>query len=429
MSNIKHGEPDGDINAPLKLPCGVVLQNRIVKAAMTEHMADSSNHATSRHHNLYRAWAQSGAGLLLTGNVLVDRRYLEDAGNVAIDGAQDAQALAALKKWAALGTENGTQLWMQINHAGRQSPAHINIETVGPSSISQPAYMGRAFGKTRGLTAEEIKSTIARYAYVASMARETGFTGVQIHGAHGYLVSSFLSPKSNQREDEWGGSLENRSRFALEIIRAIRAKVGDDFPLALKLNSSDFQKGGFTHEECLEVVGWLNNEKLDLLEISGGSYEARAWQGVALADPTVKQTTRAREGFFLDYARGVAKVAAMPLMVTGGFRDPQVMKQALRDGALDFIGLARPFCAGPDEIKALLLGSNKVLSAVERRLQSPLDDIWCMTQMLRMSEDKSFETEFDPEKAKDEVVGYIVGVRDRWQKPDGITASDVRTNL
>jgi 2,4-dienoyl-CoA reductase-like NADH-dependent reductase (Old Yellow Enzyme family) len=262
------------LNDPFTLPCGVILPNRIAKAAMTEGLSDKNLQATERLANLYRLWSEGGAGLLITGNVMIDQRVLERAGNVAIDitaGGDSLASRAKLQRWAQAGTVAGNQLWMQISHAGRQSPRYITQEPLAPSAVQLD--IAGSFAKPRALREDEILDFINRFAQVAKIARETGFTGVQIHSAHGYLLSSFLSPITNQRTDAWGGSLENRARFLLETVKAVRKAVGNDFPVAIKLNSDDFRKGGFNNEECLRVVEWLNDSHIDLLEISGGTYE------------------------------------------------------------------------------------------------------------------------------------------------------------
>jgi len=229
---------------------------------MTEGLADEALRATPRHERLYRLWSEGGAGLLVTGNVQIDRRVLERPGNVAIDvtdpGTTSPEARRRLSAWARAGTEAGNQLWMQISHAGRQSPRYVTSEPLGPSAV-QLEILGN-YARPRALEEREIIDFIDRFARVASIARETGFTGVQIHGAHGYLISSFLSPVTNRRRDAWGGSLENRARLLLETVRAVRRAVGDDFPVGIKLNSDDFRKGGFSNEECVDVVRWLNDE-------------------------------------------------------------------------------------------------------------------------------------------------------------------------
>ena len=229
---------------------------------MTEGLADPLLRATPRHETLYRTWSEGGAGLLLTGNVQIDRTDLERPGNVAIDISEprtvSAEARERLRAWARAGTVRGNHLWMQISQAGWQSPRYVTREPRAPSDV-QLRMLGN-YARPRPLTEAEILDFINRFAQAAVVARETGFTGVQVHGAHGYLLSSFLSPVTNRRNDAWGGSLENRARFLLEVVRAVRRAVGPDFPVALKLNSDDFRKGGFTNAECLEVVRWLNDE-------------------------------------------------------------------------------------------------------------------------------------------------------------------------
>ena len=214
---------------PLRLPCGAVLPNRLCKAAMTEGLGDSQLRATERHVRLYRAWSEGGAGLHVTGNVMVDRHVIERPGNVAIDPSHppsvDAEARARLKAWSAAGTVGGNGLWMQISHAGRQSPRYATRQPVGPSDV-QLDLMGN-YARPRALREDEILGLVQRFAQVAVIARETGFTGVQVHGAHGYLLSSFLSPVTNLRTDAWGGSLENRARFLVEVVHAVRKAVGD----------------------------------------------------------------------------------------------------------------------------------------------------------------------------------------------------------
>jgi 2,4-dienoyl-CoA reductase-like NADH-dependent reductase (Old Yellow Enzyme family) len=334
---------------------------------MTEGVADAHLRATPRHETLYRTWSEGGAGLLLTGNVQVDRHDLERPGNVALDVTEpatvSAEARERLSRWARAGTVAGNHLWMQVSHAGRQSPWYVTRRPRAPSAV-QLKLLGN-YCTPVPLTEAEILELVQRFAAAATIARDTGFTGVQVHGAHGYLVSSFLSPVTNQRTDAWGGSLENRARFLLEIVRAVRRAVGPDFPVALKLNSDDFRKGGFSHDECLRVVQWLNEEALDLLEVSGGSYEQPRLigaEGRAEDAVPVRQSTRAREGYFLEYAAAIRKVARMPLMVTGGFRTRAGMEAAL-EADCDVIGLGRPLCVQPDLPRRLLA---REVDAVER---------------------------------------------------------------
>jgi 2,4-dienoyl-CoA reductase-like NADH-dependent reductase (Old Yellow Enzyme family) len=225
----------------------------------------------------------------------------------------------------------------------------------------------------RALNDDEILNIIDRFAFAAGIARQTGFTGVQVHAAHGYLLSEFLSPRANRRDDRWGGTIENRARLLLETVRAVRAAVGPDLVVAVKLNSADFQKGGFSFDDCLAVIEMLNKEGLDLLEISGGNYEQPRLLGIDGLEPAfaenVRKSTRAREAYFFDYAVAARQVATMPLMVTGGFRTATGMSEALRDGDVDLVGLGRPLCVDADFPNKILSGALEQAPDVEAGLR------------------------------------------------------------
>src|SRR5260221_2926661 len=246
------------LNQPLLLPCGVVLPNRLVKGAMSEFVADDRNRATGRHQTLYRTFARNGPGLLLTGNVQVDRDHLEHGANVVIHGPQSAESLARLRAWSSAAKAYGSQVWMQLSHAGRQTQKSINATPKAPSAV-QLNLPGNRFGKPVALSAADIDDLIERFAMAAVVARETGFDGIELHAAHGYLFSAFLSPRTNLREDEWGGELAGRARFLLETVTRVRARLGSDFSIGVKLNSADFQRGGFTFEDSQAVANWLDS--------------------------------------------------------------------------------------------------------------------------------------------------------------------------
>jgi 2,4-dienoyl-CoA reductase-like NADH-dependent reductase (Old Yellow Enzyme family) len=360
------------LSKPLTLPCGAVLPNRIAKGAMTEGLADLANRATPELAALYRIWGEGGSGMLLTGNVQVDGRYLERPGNVVIEGTQSEQRLDALKTWAKAAQAGGSTIWMQISHAGRQTPASVAPEPVGPSAVTLK-MPGGLFGTPRALSGDEIEDIIARFAHTASVAKKCGFDGIQVHSAHGYLLSEFLNPLANLRRDKWGGSLENRARLLRRVVQAIRKKVGPKFPIGVKLNSSDFQKGGFTFEECKQVAAWLVEDGVDLLEISGGNYEQPAMVGVRGAEKKqedVKQaSTKAREAYFLDYAKQLLDADTPPLMVTGGFRTAEAMEQAVSKDGISIIGVARPLCVDPAGPGKLLADEIEALDDWENRLQ------------------------------------------------------------
>ena len=341
-----------NIATPFTLPNGSVLKNRIAKSAMSENFG-TRNHAPSKGLiNAYRVWAKGNPGLLITGNVMVDSMALGEARNVVVE---DYKHFELLKEWAKSVEGTGVHLWPQINHPGRQAFAAINRKTVGPSAISlNIGSASKMFKIPTALTEEAIWDIIKRFGTTAKIMKEAGFTGCQIHGAHGYLVSQFLSSNSNIRKDQWGGSLNNRARFVLEVYREIRCQVGSGYPIGIKINSADFQRGGFTEEESVEVIRLLENEGIDLIEISGGTYERPA-----MIKGDRKKSTISREAYFLDYIEKARKLIKTPLLLTGGFRTVSVMEKALENDSLDIVGLARPFCLYPYLANQIFDGSVK----------------------------------------------------------------------
>ena len=358
------------LSKPLKLPCGAMLPNRIAKAAMTEGLATPDGRPTPELDRLYGLWSDGGAGLLIGGNLVIDRDHLERPGNVVIDGAPDAEMMARLARWAAAGTRGGNHFWPQISHSGRQTPAIVNRHPKSASDV-RLGLPGGQFGQPEPLTRGEIAGLVERWAVAAKACQDAGFTGVQVHAAHGYLMSQFLSPLSNRRADEYGGSLENRARLLLDVIAAIRAATGPAFPISVKLNSADFQKGGFAFEDSLTVAGWLEAASVDLIEISGGSYEQPKLLGIEGMEESAAQnvapSTLAREAYFVDFALAMRAAVSVPLMVTGGFRTRAAMEQALERGAADVIGLGRPMCLTTDAPRQLLAGA-EILPRYEERL-------------------------------------------------------------
>ena len=343
----------------LKLPCGVELPNRLSKAAMTEGLATADGIPTAELARLYRLWSDGGAGMLLSGNIIIDKDHLERPGNVVIDRPPSPQMHDALVRWATAATHNGNQFWAQISHAGRQTQKMVNKNPKAPSAVKL-GLPGGQFGEPVALMIDEIHDIVQRFGVCAAAVKEAGFTGVQIHAAHGYLLSQFLSPRSNQRIDAYGGDLANRARALLEVVASVRAAVGPDFPVAVKLNSADFQKGGFAFEESLQVAQWLQEASIDLIEISGGTYEQPKLLGLAGMEEEEKQnvvqSTMMREAYFVDFAIAMREKVSVPLMVTGGFRLRAAMEQALESGAADLIGLGRPMCVMTDAPNQLMAG-------------------------------------------------------------------------
>ncbi|MBR9728051.1 NADH:flavin oxidoreductase/NADH oxidase family protein [Shewanella intestini] len=342
------------LSSPLKITAQATTKNRLFKSAMSEQLGDKTFAPSAQLVNLYKVWANGGTGILITGNVMVDRTALGEPKNVVLDSASD---VAPFKKWAQAGTQNNTQLWMQLNHPGKQTPKFLSPVPVAPSAVPLSKALQSGFNTPRALEENEILAIVECFAVAAEKAQQAGFTGVQIHGAHGYLVSQFLSPHHNRRDDKWGGSLENRMRFVREIYRAIRTRVGNEFPIGIKLNSADFQKGGFSEDDSIEVMKTLEQDGINLLEISGGNYENPSMMGAK-----VKKSTVAREAYFLDYAEKAKQVLSIPLVVTGGFRSSHAMESALTSQATDMIGVARPLAVVPDLANKLLADSSYTIA-------------------------------------------------------------------
>jgi 2,4-dienoyl-CoA reductase-like NADH-dependent reductase (Old Yellow Enzyme family) len=347
------------LSQPLQLPCGVELPNRLAKAAMTEGLATPDGVPTPELERLYGIWSDGGAGMLLSGNIQVDADHLERPGNVVIDREPDAAMRAALASWASAATRNGNHFWAQISHAGRQTQKIVNRHPKAPSAVKL-GLPGGQFGEPVALTIPEIEEIVRRFGVCAAAVKGAGFTGVQVHAAHGYLLSEFLSPRSNLRQDRYGGELANRARALLEAVAAVRAAVGPAFPVAVKLNSADFQKGGFAFEDSLQVAAWLEEAGVDLIEISGGTYEQPRLIGMegieAVEEQHVAQSTMMREAYFVDFALAMQEKVSIPLMVTGGFRQRAAMEQAVEGGGADLVGLGRPMCIMTDAPARLLAG-------------------------------------------------------------------------
>lgn len=344
------------IKDKLKLPSGSVLRNRIVKSAMSEALADEHSNPTEGLINLFGRWSNGGAALLITGNTPMDRWHLEHAGNFVLDANSN---LEQVSKLATAAKSGGALALVQLSHAGRQTPAQINPH---PLSISERRLDLDGYGSPVAATDDDLNAVIDKFVESALLAKDVGFNGVEIHAAHGYLLSSSLSPLINTRNDQWGGALENRARLPLSVVKAVRAATGDNFVIAVKLNSSDFQKGGFDQDDSIKVAKLLEAEGVDFIEISGGNFESpTAYQHTSKTESTI-----AREGYFLKAASEIKSAVDIPVMVTGGFRSVETMNMALAENKADLIGIGRPFIIDPQFPTKLLDGSIDAAPAVER---------------------------------------------------------------
>ncbi|MFC6168280.1 NADH:flavin oxidoreductase/NADH oxidase family protein [Acinetobacter terrestris] len=378
----------------------ITFKNRIIKAAMSEALANDAGQPSQLHFNLYEAWAKGGLGCAITGNVMVDFRAKNEPGVVVIESERD---LAKLQQWAEIGKQHGMVQLIQLSHPGRQCPKGLNKETVAPSAVPFSPVLATTFGTPRELREDEILDIIQRFATSAQICEKAGFEGVQLHGAHGYLISQFLSPLTNKRQDQWGGSIENRMRFLLEIYKAVRAATSDQFIISVKLNSADFQRGGITEDEVIAVFKAIDAAGIDLIEISGGTYEAPAMAG-AKADKR-KVSTIAREAYFLDFAENIRKQVKCHLMVTGGFRTVAGMNAALDSGACEFIGIARPLAVETDLTDRLIEGQDVRYAVDKIKTGIPMVDkmaimeiIWYAAQFKEIAQGKRPNPKLSPLK-------------------------------
>ncbi len=379
---------------------GTQFKNRIIKGAMSEALANTEGQPNHLHFGLYEAWAKGGLGCAITGNVMVDLRAKNEPGVVGVESERD---LALLSQWAQVGKKHGMVQLVQLSHPGRQCPKGLNKETVAPSAVPFSPMLATTFGTPRALREDEILDIIQRFATAATVCEKAGFEGVQLHGAHGYLISQFLSPLTNQRSDQWGGSVENRMRFLLEIYKAVRAATSDKFIISVKLNSADFQRGGITEEDVITVFKAIDAAGIDLIEVSGGTYEAPAMAGAK--EDKRKASTIAREAYFLDFADKIRKQVKCHLMVTGGFRTVEAMNAALDSGACEFVGIARPFAVETALADRLIAGQDVRYGVDKIKTGIPMVDkmaimeiIWYAAQFKAIGEGKQPNPKLSPLK-------------------------------
>ncbi len=312
----------------LDLPCGATLKNRIAKSAMSDSLGDGAGAPTPTQTRLYERWAEGGVGLSIIGEVQCGPDYAEKPGNLVLDHAADLDRFRVLARRGGA----GAHLWPQLGHAGAMAFPPISAPK-GPSTLDLPGL------KAAELAPEEIAELPARFAETAKLAQTAGFGGVQIHAAHGFLLSQFLSPLFNRRKDAYGGSIENRMRLPLEVIEAVRSAVGPRMAVAVKINATDQLEQGLTQDDALRVVAALDATDIDLIDISGGTYfpGARSTSDSGGSGP-----------YFLDFARRARKQSRKPLMLTGGFKTLAQAAEAVASGAIDVVGMARALALHPD---------------------------------------------------------------------------------
>lgn len=322
---------------PITLPNGTTIKNRFFKSAMSEGMGTREFQPKKNIATLYKRWAEGGTGLIITGNIMVDPKGTAEPGNIVFDKNSNMEIL---KNWANQGQQHGAKVMVQLNHPGKQAPKTVSKQTVAPSAVPLGNGLNKLFSTPRALTTSEVEELVQKFVTSAKVAKEAGFSGVQIHAAHGYLISQFLSPHDNRRTDKYGGSLENRMRFLKEIYLGMREELGKDFTIGIKINSTDFKEDGLTEEDSLKTIIELANLGLDFVEISGGTYERPAMMGA-----TSKSTNQV---FFAEYSKKLKQKIDIPVVVTGGIRSINAMNTLLNDNTTDFIGIARPLTIDPN---------------------------------------------------------------------------------
>ncbi len=313
----------------LELPCGATLKNRLAKSAMSDSLGNGEGDPTEAQIRLYERWAEGGAAVSIIGEVQGDPRFPETPGNLVFGAHTDQQAIQSLVSRAVI---EGAHLWPQLSHAGALSHLPIS-QPKGPSALNIEGL------QCAGMSIDEIQELPDMYARTAAYAKNAGFSGVHIHAGHGFLLSQFLSPLFNRRNDGYGGSIEARCRIVLKVIDEVRRAVGPSFPVGIKINSTDKLEGGLTDVDALEVVRLLDQTSIDLIDISGGTYF-----------PGAKASSeRSSDGgpYFLDFARLARGVTNVPLMLTGGFKRREQAVDAVASGAVDMVSLARVMVLNP----------------------------------------------------------------------------------
>jgi 2,4-dienoyl-CoA reductase-like NADH-dependent reductase (Old Yellow Enzyme family) len=345
--------------------------NRFLKAAMTERLSswDPENFEargipSKNLINVYKRWGEGGLGLILTGNIMIAYDQLEAPGNPIIpdDAPFSGERFEAFKELGTQSKKHGSLVVGQVSHPGRQTEARLQPNPVSASDVQlEGEVMGMKFAKPHSAVEGEIKRIIAGFTHAAEYLYKAGYDGIELHGAHGYLLAQFLSKTTNKRTDQYGGSLTNRSRIILEIAKSIREKLptSTGFMVGIKLNSVEFQDGGFSAEECRELCSALENEgQFDFVELSGGTYEQ-------LAFGHKRESTKKREAFFLEFAEAIVPgLKKTKTYITGGLRTVGAMVEALK--TVDGVGFARPVCQEFHFCKDILDG--KITGAIDQKL-------------------------------------------------------------
>ncbi|KAL2871264.1 uncharacterized protein BJX67DRAFT_370052 [Aspergillus lucknowensis] len=334
---------------------GKVIPNRIYRTALSEYSGSyDENDVTNtgkplpRYIELHQELANGGAGLICFGNIPVHRDHLENFNNVVLDRDQPWDAVESFRPAILAAKSRGALCLPQLNFTGRQCPEFLNPNPVSSSDVKLHYCMDKSYGQPTPLSKAQIRDIIDRFVWAAETVVKAGADGIILHAAHGYLINQFLSPHINKRIDEYGGSIENRARFVVEIVESIKARLPTDrYIIGAKINCQDFVCGGATFAEQCVVIKLLEAAGVDFFDISGGTYEAPAWRGNL--ESLGETQPPAGEGTFLKWARDIKKILSRAVVgTTSGWRDSELMMAAVRRGDIDMCGLGRPLRDDPD---------------------------------------------------------------------------------
>ena len=311
------------------------LKNRFVRAATWEGLATEKGEVTSELINMMTSLAKGGVGLIVTSHSYVSQ---EGQGTPRQLGVYDDKLIPGLEAMASAVHENNGKIVMQLAHAGLY--AEVALTGRAAWAVSDPEDFPEA--NVRTITSEDIQRLISSYAHAAKRAKAAGFDGIEIHSGHGYLLSQFLSPAYNKREDEYGGSIENRARIHLQIYQAIRDVVGTDYPILIKMNGADLIENGLTKDDSLQAAELFASIGFDAIEVSGGIIRTGK---LSPSRPGI--TAEDKEAYFEEYAKHFKKHMKTPLILVGGFRSFTVADRIVSEGIADYISMSRPFIREP----------------------------------------------------------------------------------
>lgn len=327
----------------------ILVNNRFVRSATWENMATEDGHLTNELIGIYEGLAKSEIGLIITGYANVVK---EEQPNHGMMGIYDDSFIAGYKELTGLVHNLGSKIIMQVAYGGTRTSYNVGERIIyAPSEIAEQStnVVGKAMDK------DDINYIENAFADAAKRIQESGFDGIEIHGAHTYLINQFLSPYYNKRTDEYGGSLENRMRFLVEIFYKIREKVGNDFTVVVKLTSSEFFNGGLTFDETRIICKKLEEIGVDALDISGNIHSKAGTMAGEVFDGYQLQ----KEGYFVEYAKRISSEVNIPIITVGGYKDIDMIEKILNESNISFFGISRPLLAEPNLIKRWKSGDRK----------------------------------------------------------------------